>query len=108
MIGVDVSSAETRRRRSSTLFDVHDIHHVQQHGNACSHRRLDACSWPQCNLGCPTLRDPFTGDELDFVDLLLQFGLDLSGIAAALGVDLATLQNMDHDELLRLLTEDAR
>jgi len=45
---------------------------------------------------------------MDFVDLLMQFGLDLSAIAAALGVDLATLQNMDHAELLRLLTEDAR
>jgi len=45
---------------------------------------------------------------MDFVDLLMQFGLDLSGIADALGVDLPTLQNMDHAELLSLLTENAR
>jgi len=48
------------------------------------------------------------GDEMDFVDLLLQFGLDLSGIADALGVDLPTLQNMDHNELLKLLTQNDR
>ena len=107
MTGLD-AAAERRRRRSSVVFDVHDIHHVQQHANLCTHRRLDACTWPQCNLSCPKVRNPFTGDEMDFVDLLMQFGLDLSAIAAALGVDLATLQNMDHAELLRLLTEDAR
>jgi len=109
-IGLDeaAAAAERRRRRSSMVFDVHDIHHVQQHANLCSHRRLDSCSWPQCNLACPKVRNPFTGDEMDFVDLLLQFGLDLSAIADALGVDLPTLQNMDHAELLRLLTENAR
>jgi len=90
------------------VFDVHAIHHAQQHSNLCSHRRLDTCSWPQCNLACPKLLDPFTGLETDFVDLLLQFGLDLTGIADALGVDLATLQNMDHTELLRLLTQNGR
>jgi len=45
---------------------------------------------------------------MDFVDLLIQFGLDLSSVADALGVDVATLQNMDHTELMKILTEDAR
>jgi len=105
----EAAAAEDRRlRRSSLRFDVHDIHHVQQHSNQCSHRRLDTCAWPQCNLACPVVRHPLTGDQLDFVDLLMQFGLDLAAIADALGVDLATLHSMDHAELLALLTKHAR
>ena len=103
-----LDAAAERRRRSSLVFDVHDIHHVQQHRNLCTHRRLDSCSWPQCNVACPKLRNPFTGREMDFVDLLALFGLDLGRVADALDVDLATLQNMDHDKLLRLLTENTR
>lgn len=85
------------------LFDQHDMHHMRYHDNLCQHHRLDHCAWPQCNLACPKLRNPFTGDEMDFIDLLMQFGIDLSSIAEALGMDVATLQSMDHDLLLRLL-----
>ena len=60
-VHTDVGMDGGRRRRSSFQFDVHDIHHVQQHANRCSHRRLDTCTWPQCNLACPKLRNPFTG-----------------------------------------------
>ena len=100
-----------RDRRSvmaSTFFDLHDIHNNQQHNNRCGHHRLDQCEWPQCNFSCPQVRNPFTGEQMDFVDLLMQFGLDLSGIADALGMDLPTLQNMDHGELLRLLMQNSR
>ena len=81
------------------------MHHMRYHDNQCSHHRLDHCAWPQCNLSCPKIHNPFTGEELDFIDLLLQFGLDLSSIANALGMDLPTLQTMDHDLLLQMLTQ---
>ena len=47
-------------------------------------------------------------EEMDFVDLLLQFDLHLSGMTDALRVDLATLQSTGHNQLPRLLTDNAR
>ncbi|KAF5295937.1 hypothetical protein FQA39_LY12709 [Lamprigera yunnana] len=71
----------------------------------CPHRRLERCSWPQCNRSCPRLHNPFTGEEMDFIELLKSFGLDMESVANALGIDMATLNNMDHSELLNLLTQ---
>nr|CAG4643802.1 EOG090X02ZJ [Lepidurus arcticus] len=72
-----------------------------------SSRLIDHCSWPQCNRGCPKLHNPITGEEMDFIQLLKSFGLDMSSVANALGIDLHTLTNMDHDLLLHLLTQQA-
>lgn len=66
---------------------------------------MDECSWPQCNRACPRLHDPFTGEELDFIELLKSFGLDMASVASALGIDMVTLNDMDHDTLLQLLTQ---
>ena len=41
---------------------------------------------------------------MDFLELLKSFGLNLSSVAAALGIDIAALNNMDKDVLLHLLT----
>ncbi|CAG9860709.1 unnamed protein product [Phyllotreta striolata] len=71
----------------------------------CVHRRLERCSWPQCNHSCPRLHNPFTGEEMDFIELLKSFGLDMNSVADALGIDLQTLNNMDHADLLNLLTQ---
>lgn len=71
----------------------------------CSHRRLERCSWPHCNHSCPKLHNPFTGDEMDIIELLKSFGLDMESVANALGIDMTTLNNMDQGELLNLLTQ---
>ncbi len=47
----------------------------------------------------------FLGEEMDFIQLLKSFGLDMSSVANALGIDMHTLNNMDHDVLLHLLTQ---
>ncbi|XP_059488016.1 palmitoleoyl-protein carboxylesterase notum1' [Neocloeon triangulifer] len=73
----------------------------------CQFRVVERCSWPQCNHSCPKLHNPYTGEELDFIELLKSFGLDMSSMAQALGIDLDTLQNMEHKELLNLLTQQA-
>lgn len=73
----------------------------------CVHRRLERCSWPQCNHSCPKLHNPFTGEEMDFIELLKSFGLDMESVAKALGVDMQTLNSMDHAELLNLLTQQS-
>lgn len=71
----------------------------------CTLRLLEQCSWPQCNQSCPILRNPLTGEEMKFLELLASFGLDMDGVAGALGVDMQTLNNMEHTELVRLLTQ---
>lgn len=76
-------------------------------GRRCVHRKLERCSWPQCNHSCPRLHNPFTGEEMDFIDLLKSFGLDMESVAKALGIDMQTLNNMDHSELLNLLTQQS-
>uniref|UniRef100_A0A336MQJ2 CSON003232 protein n=1 Tax=Culicoides sonorensis TaxID=179676 RepID=A0A336MQJ2_CULSO len=73
----------------------------------CTLRLLEQCSWPQCNQSCPILRNPMTGEEMKFLELLASFGLDMDGVAGALGVDMQTLTNMEHTELVRLLTQSA-
>lgn len=73
----------------------------------CSLRLLERCSWPQCNHSCPTLTNPLTGEEMRFLELLSSFGLDIEAVATALGVDMQTLNNMEHAELVNLLTQQA-
>lgn len=73
----------------------------------CGLRMLERCSWPQCNHSCPTLTNPLTGEEMKFLELLTSFGLDMDAVAQALGVDMQTLNNMDHKELIKLFTESA-
>lgn len=71
----------------------------------CSLRLLEKCSWPQCNHSCPSLTNPVTGEEMRFLELLSSFGLDIDAVATALGIDMQTLKNMDHAELVNLLTQ---
>ncbi|XP_048512534.1 palmitoleoyl-protein carboxylesterase NOTUM isoform X2 [Athalia rosae] len=73
----------------------------------CQFRLIERCTWPQCNHSCPRLHNPFTGEEMDFIELLKSFGLDMKSVANALGIDIQTLNNMDHDELLNLLTQQS-
>ena len=44
---------------------------------------------------------------MDFLELLKSFGLDMKSVAKALGIDEATLNNMDKEVLLHLLTSQA-
>ncbi|XP_055944933.1 palmitoleoyl-protein carboxylesterase notum1-like isoform X1 [Argiope bruennichi] len=101
------SRKELRSRDKRSLFpeDLRVRHRWTLHEDLCYHWLVDECSWPQCNRACPRLHDPFTGEELDFIELLKSFGLDMSSVANALGIDLVTLNDMDHDTLLQLLTQ---
>ncbi|XP_020292633.1 palmitoleoyl-protein carboxylesterase notum1 isoform X2 [Pseudomyrmex gracilis] len=73
----------------------------------CRFHIVERCTWPQCNHSCPKLHNPFTGEEMDLIELLKSFGLEMASVANALGVDIHTLNSMDHDELLTLLTRTA-
>lgn len=73
----------------------------------CAQKRIERCSWPQCNHSCPKLHNPITGEEMNFIELLKSFGLEMENVANALGIDMQTLNNMDQGELLNLLTQQS-
>ncbi|XP_067000650.2 palmitoleoyl-protein carboxylesterase NOTUM [Anabrus simplex] len=93
-----------RRRQQRSIVTSHRTHNFSQ---SCQRHLIERCSWPQCNHSCPKLHNPFTGEEMDFIELLKSFGLDMMSVANALGIDIHTLNNMDHEELLNLLTQQA-
>lgn len=96
---------DPKRRHNSINTKVHRKNGVPRVPERCSLRLMERCSWPQCNHSCPTLTNPATGEEMRFLELLASFGLDMEAVAAALGVDMHTLNNMDRTELVNLLTQ---
>jgi hypothetical protein len=102
----NVKSRTKKKQRNRRWFSVCDAAKsgVDSDGDI---RLIEKCSWPQCNKSCPKLLNPITGEEVDFKDLLKSFGLDMGTMAKALGIDLATLNNMDHQVLLQMLTQHA-
>ncbi|CAN7982111.1 unnamed protein product [Ixodes pacificus] len=102
------SLADRRGRQSSPRPDSRHVQHRWRlHEDLCKHWLMDSCTWPQCNRHCPRMLNPLTGQEVDFLDLLRSFGLDMAAVALALGVDQKALGAMDHDTLLQLLTQHA-
>ncbi|XP_024085339.1 uncharacterized protein LOC106665292 [Cimex lectularius] len=101
--GLKIRTKKNKRggaRRNGQKFGLHN--------DSCKMRLIERCSWPQCNHSCPKLHNPFTGEEMDFIELLKSFGLDMTSVANALGIDIHTLNNMDQEELLNLLTQQAK
>lgn len=102
--------ANQRRKNEVNTRPNHQHRHKNQRvtprrdPKKCRLRLLEKCSWPQCNHSCPSLTNPVTGEEMRFLELLASFGLDIDAVATALGIDMQTLKNMDHAELVNLLT----
>lgn len=100
---------KTKRQRHNGKSNTQNRHKKGElftfESSRCHLRLLERCSWPQCNHSCPSLTNPLTGEELKFLELLASFGLDIKGVATALGVDMQTLNNMDHAVLVNLLTQ---
>ncbi|KAH8269999.1 hypothetical protein KR018_001992 [Drosophila ironensis] len=107
--GVSLEAEEPQKRRSSNNASASTKSKKRQRvprvPEKCASRLLERCSWPQCNHSCPTLTNPLTGEEMRFLELLTSFGLDIEAVAAALGVDMHTLNNMERTELVNLLTQ---
>lgn len=98
-------SEPQKRRASNSANELKPRQRVPRVPEKCGLRLLERCSWPQCNHSCPTLTNPLTGEEMRFLELLTSFGLDIEAVAAALGVDMHTLNNMERTELVNLLTQ---
>ncbi|KAH8380166.1 hypothetical protein KR009_009301 [Drosophila setifemur] len=104
----EVAEEPQKRRSSNNAFagtKAKKRQRVPRVPEKCASRLLERCSWPQCNHSCPTLTNPLTGEEMRFLELLTSFGLDIEAVAAALGVDMHTLNNMERTELVNLLTQ---
>ncbi|TMW49291.1 hypothetical protein DOY81_005627 [Sarcophaga bullata] len=97
--------ADNVEKRNNSSNKINRRSGVPRVPERCSLRLLERCSWPQCNHSCPTLTNPVTGEEMRFLELLASFGLDIEAVAAALGVDMQTLNNMDRTELVNMLTQ---
>ncbi|XP_049782717.1 palmitoleoyl-protein carboxylesterase NOTUM [Schistocerca cancellata] len=91
----------------SPRYASHTHQNSRDSNDSCHYHIIERCSWPQCNHSCPKLQNPYTGEEMDFIELLKSFGLDMVNVANALDIDIHTLNNMDHEELLQLLTQQA-
>ncbi|XP_076373441.1 palmitoleoyl-protein carboxylesterase notum1-like isoform X2 [Tachypleus tridentatus] len=96
---------QSRETRSFFLKDLNLQHRWTLHEDLCHHWLLDDCTWPQCNRHCPPLRDPYTGEEKELIELLKSFGLEMGSVADALEIDPKTLAEMDGDKLRLLLTQ---
>lgn len=48
-----------------------------------------------------------TGEEVDFIELLQSFGVNIRNLSTELGIDVESLIHMDQEELLNLLTQQA-
>lgn len=93
-----------RQRRRKMMKKNKKNKREKRSSSQCRTKFIDSCSWPHCNRSCPKLKNPETGQEIDFLSLLKSFGLEMSNVARAIGVDINTLNNMDKDVLLELLT----
>ena len=91
---------EQKQQHHLNVRSVADI----ESSSSCQIHLVDTCSWPHCNPTCPKLSNPETGQEIDFLTLLRSFGLDLNKLAKALGVNVATLNGMERQDLLHLLS----
>lgn len=100
-----ITDADDRLRGQRSLLRMQQKQLAATGNGNCQTKSLESCSWPQCNGSCPKLHNPFTGEEMDLLELLQSFGVDMESVAKALGIDLTTLNNMDHSELLNLLTQ---
>ncbi|EPQ18580.1 Protein notum like protein [Myotis brandtii] len=56
----------------------------------CPVHLVDSCSWPHCNPSCPTIRDQFTGQEMNVAQFLMHMGFDVQALAQQQGLEPST------------------
>ncbi|KAK6478249.1 inactive palmitoleoyl-protein carboxylesterase notum1b [Huso huso] len=53
----------------------------------CPVHLIDSCPWPHCNPTCPTIRDQFTGQEMNVIQFLMHMGFDVQKMAQQQGME---------------------
>ncbi|KAG7267498.1 hypothetical protein CRUP_008259 [Coryphaenoides rupestris] len=104
---MDVQVKGTSLPRALHCWDrsLHDSHRNGNGGNGsnnsnkapakgCPVHLIDSCPWPHCNPTCPTVRDQFTGQEMNVIQFLMHMGFDVQKMAQQQGMDPAKLLGM--------------
>ena len=60
----------SKQKKESRMFDFSDARRqkslstrsIQMRQPQCTQKHVDTCSWPQCNISCPKLHNPLTGE----------------------------------------------
>ncbi|XP_027374465.1 palmitoleoyl-protein carboxylesterase NOTUM isoform X4 [Bos indicus x Bos taurus] len=93
----DVQVKGTSLPRALHCWDrsLHDSHKANKAPlKGCPIHLVDSCPWPHCNPSCPTIRDQFTGQEMNVAQFLMHMGFDVQTVAQQQGLEPSKLLGM--------------
>nr|XP_054315659.1 palmitoleoyl-protein carboxylesterase NOTUM isoform X2 [Pongo pygmaeus] len=93
----DVQVKGTSLPRALHCWDrsLHDSHKASKTPlKGCPVHLVDSCPWPHCNPSCPTVRDQFTGQEMNVAQFLMHMGFDMQTVAQPQGLEPSELLGM--------------
>lgn len=93
---IDVQVKGTSLPRALHCWDrsLHDNRNNKAPPKGCPVHLIDSCPWPHCNPTCPTIRDQFTGQEMNVIQFLMHMGFDVQKMAEQQGMDPSKLLGM--------------
>uniref|UniRef100_A0A3Q3WBK8 Notum, palmitoleoyl-protein carboxylesterase n=1 Tax=Mola mola TaxID=94237 RepID=A0A3Q3WBK8_MOLML len=93
---IDVQVKGTSLPRALHCWDrsLHDNKNNKAPPKGCPVHLIDSCPWPHCNPTCPTIRDQFTGQEMNVIQFLMHMGFDVQKMAQQQGMDPSKLLGM--------------
>ncbi|XP_073653242.1 palmitoleoyl-protein carboxylesterase NOTUM isoform X2 [Tursiops truncatus] len=93
----DVQVKGTSLPRALHCWDrsLHDSHKASKAPlKGCPIHLVDSCPWPHCNPSCPTIRDQYTGQEMNVAQFLMHIGFDVQTVAQQQGLEPSKLLGM--------------
>ncbi|KAJ8345981.1 hypothetical protein SKAU_G00301740 [Synaphobranchus kaupii] len=94
---IDIQVKGTSLPRALHCWD-RSLHNNSKNNKApprgCPVHLIDSCPWPHCNPTCPTIRDQFTGQEMNVIQFLMHMGFDVQKMAQQQGMDPSQLLGM--------------
>uniref|UniRef100_A0A2K6Q3E0 Notum, palmitoleoyl-protein carboxylesterase n=1 Tax=Rhinopithecus roxellana TaxID=61622 RepID=A0A2K6Q3E0_RHIRO len=96
----DVQVKGTSLPRALHCWDrsLHDSHKTSKSPlKGCPVHLVDSCPWPHCNPSCPTVRDQFTGQEMNVAQFLMHMGFDVQTVAQQQGLEPSKLLGLLSD-----------
>lgn len=93
----DIQVKGTSLPRALHCWD-RSLHESNKNGKVplkgCPIHLIDSCPWPHCNPSCPTIRDQFTGQEMNVIQFLMHMGFDVQKMAQQQGLEPSKLLGM--------------
>uniref|UniRef100_A0A8D0EFI7 Notum, palmitoleoyl-protein carboxylesterase n=1 Tax=Salvator merianae TaxID=96440 RepID=A0A8D0EFI7_SALMN len=93
----DIQVKGTSLPRALHCWD-RSLHESNKNGKAplkgCPIYLIDSCPWPHCNPSCPTIRDQYTGQEMNVIQFLMHMGFDVQKMAQQQGLEPSKLLGM--------------